>query len=551
MFKKKQSLLGSRIMQGRKATGQMPTVPRSTSSSGSLSNLAGGSATMNGSNSTKGQPEQAQPTQTMAIPPSIDVQQLEQYLRRTPPVRCLFLDLRPPDAFAQSHVLCEDIINLPPSWLSQPTSASALSSKLPLLPAKLFDERQTFELVVYYDARSTLEDIETSPTLRHLMDAIHHHVQPIAQRCKRRPVLLNGGFEKFRSALPLLCSLSTTSPTSSTPTTKMNVLEPSRLHTNGPLQPTPPRTAKSNTLVRKDPFAGLASHVPDKPSSQTMRPSLPSSSSSSSGNAIKPLTQIARSRESIYDPFANFAGTASPAIATASSSTPLTFPTAASALTPSGSTSLIHQIEARQKPPVATAPLIPPKPTHFSPLIPTPQPSNAPYPPSYPQPIPPRPPPVPMQTTMHYPLAAPPIPVKRPDHLSSSLDAIPSHFRASPPAPVILASARNSTETLSNRFAGIPNGRVGLKNMGNTCYMNSVLQCLSGTPPIARWFLDGSYKKHLPDNLRNVMGTKGEVARAFDTLIRSMWYSDGSAVSAAVLKVSLFFSQCDRLACVF
>jgi hypothetical protein len=47
-------------------------------------------------------------------------------------------------------------------------------------------------------------------------------------------------------------------------------------------------------------------------------------------------------------------------------------------------------------------------------------------------------------------------------------------------------------------------GAVGLDNLGNTCYMNSMLQCLSHVQPLTQYFLDGRHLREL--NVDNVLG---------------------------------------------
>ena len=37
-------------------------------------------------------------------------------------------------------------------------------------------------------------------------------------------------------------------------------------------------------------------------------------------------------------------------------------------------------------------------------------------------------------------------------------------------------------------------GRVGLSNLGKTCFMNSCLQCLSHTMPLTEYFLRSDYE---------------------------------------------------------
>ncbi|KAL3786551.1 hypothetical protein HJC23_006801 [Cyclotella cryptica] len=62
---------------------------------------------------------------------------------------------------------------------------------------------------------------------------------------------------------------------------------------------------------------------------------------------------------------------------------------------------------------------------------------------------------------------------------------------------------------------------TGLGNLGNTCFMNSTLQCLAHTAPLREYFLSGEFKHDL--NKDNPLGTGGELATEFAQLLHQMW----------------------------
>ena len=77
-------------------------------------------------------------------------------------------------------------------------------------------------------------------------------------------------------------------------------------------------------------------------------------------------------------------------------------------------------------------------------------------------------------------------------------------------------------------------GLVGLINLGNTCYMNSGLQCLSNTKELTQYFMSNQFLQHI--NQSNPLGAKGNLACAYAELIRKIWTGNSQSVSPFKLK---------------
>lgn len=100
------------------------------------------------------------------------------------------------------------------------------------------------------------------------------------------------------------------------------------------------------------------------------------------------------------------------------------------------------------------------------------------------------------------------------------------------------ASGSQNQHEVSRSFDDAPSidmtlHEVGLDNLGNTCFMNSILQCLLHVEPLIQFFLRPNLEHHL--NLASPK--KGALAMSFRQLVHDVYKKrTGSSVSPASIQ---------------
>lgn len=390
----------------------------------------------------------------------------------------LIIDVRSRLEYDQGHIYVKSVMCIEPVGLRIGLSAEELEERLIVSPADelaLFERRNEFDLVVYYDQKTSTDcflsgppTTTLAPALRALYDTLYEFnaYKPL----RSPPVMLFGGLEAWTDLVgsQSLKSSSTAALTASARNRN------SKLHPGRPLGRVPMASHNSSLEVQK---RRLRNYYPlDADEERTWR-------------------ERARKEEvqsSEYD------------VGQGDSEGDSIVPYGEESTSP-----LVHSYEEfLRKFPEPSA-------MRQSMMISSPAP--APVPPSRPPPSLPSAP------------SRPPPAVPRPSYSGvSERDSSP--LSPTSRQPLSAQPPLYTTRAISH-YLKLPH--TGLINFSVTCYMNATIQCLLATIPLSQFFLDNRWRDYTQKNWK---GSNGIMPEIYANLIRSLWRNDVQAVRPTSLR---------------
>jgi ubiquitin C-terminal hydrolase len=84
-------------------------------------------------------------------------------------------------------------------------------------------------------------------------------------------------------------------------------------------------------------------------------------------------------------------------------------------------------------------------------------------------------------------------------------------------------------------------GIFGLKNRGNTCFLNTAIQCISNIPDLTHYFLTDAYLQDLTNRFQETKSTKNNeiiLTREYGRLIKALW-NTGSPIEPKTFHICI------------